>query len=313
MKKICVVIASLEESNLHTMFYDGFINLPGIFVVPFVFENQFQAPAIIRKQKGMELIELHRKYKFDGMIFLGGFGFDKETLAEIDCRKVSWQIDDPYMFKFKQYREILPSFDSVYSTCCDSESLAKYAEINVPATYLQFGFDEKRFFPDSSGEKTIDVNFVGTPYKTRQDYLLKLRSKYPGNNVFLAGSSYPFCNIKGRIPHSVTAWIMRKSKISLNFADQPDGYFASKNRVPEIMGSGSLLLTQRFPDLLEYASPNCCVTFENKEDMIEKIKYYLSHDSEREKIAYNAYIRAIEEHKYVFRASKIINREGLIL
>ena len=48
------------------------------------------------------------------------------------------------------------------------------------------------------------------------------------------------------------------------------------------------------------------VCYNSEEDLIEKIKYYLENDVEREKVQKASYERFLKEHTYQHRAIKIL-------
>jgi len=105
------------------------------------------------------------------------------------------------------------------------------------------------------------------------------------------------CNIKGvlkfdnrakQITHKEYCEILGKSKIGINFSFSVDKH-QIKGRVFEFIMSGALLLESKndqieklFDENIEY------VSFNTKEDMYEKIKYYLKHETERALIVKNA-------------------------
>ena len=49
------------------------------------------------------------------------------------------------------------------------------------------------------------------------------------------------------------------------------------------------------------------VSYGSKEDMLDKIEYYLSHEKERSEIAYNGYMRVIENHTYAKRIQEMVS------
>jgi spore maturation protein CgeB len=48
------------------------------------------------------------------------------------------------------------------------------------------------------------------------------------------------------------------------------------------------------------------VTYKTLDEMVEKAKYYLEHDNEREKIAKSGYEEFISKHTYRHRIEKIL-------
>lgn len=72
------------------------------------------------------------------------------------------------------------------------------------------------------------------------------------------------------------------------------------------------MLTQPAHDLERYFTPGKEISlFENMEDCIEKIRYYLAHDEERVTVARAGYERTIREHTYVERFRHLFSRMQL--
>lgn len=70
-------------------------------------------------------------------------------------------------------------------------------------------------------------------------------------------------------------------------------------RAIDIMSFGGFLLTNYQADfLLHFVPGEDFVYFEDKEDMLEKIEYYLSHEKEREEIAENGQRKVCRTHTY---------------
>ena len=79
-----------------------------------------------------------------------------------------------------------------------------------------------------------------------------------------------------------------------------------KGRNFEVPGCGGFLLTGDADNLRDYyVDGKEIVIFKDTADMIEKIKYYLAHDKEREAIAQAGYERTIREHTYEQRFREI--------
>ncbi len=97
---------------------------------------------------------------------------------------------------------------------------------------------------------------------------------------------------------SETPYIFHDSKINLNLTLR-----SIKNGIPlrcmEIMASGGFLLTNFQSDFLRHFIPNeDFVYFESKNDMLHKINYYLSHETERRTIAQSGYEKVLKYHNY---------------
>jgi len=86
----------------------------------------------------------------------------------------------------------------------------------------------------------------------------------------------------------------------------PEQAYSLSPRCYEIMACGGFLLTDTRPELEElFDVGKDLVVFEGAEDLQDKIRYYLAHDSERKRIAMSGY-SAVREHTYTNRAEQII-------
>jgi spore maturation protein CgeB len=85
-----------------------------------------------------------------------------------------------------------------------------------------------------------------------------------------------------------------------------------KGRNFEVPGCGGFLLSGEADNLHEYYTAGKeIVTFQDVDDLIEKVLYYLEHEGERTTIAQAGYDRTIQEHTYVHRFTDMFTRMGL--
>ena len=92
--------------------------------------------------------------------------------------------------------------------------------------------------------------------------------------------------------------IFNRSKINLNFTIRSIRT-GIPLRVWDILSAGGFCITNYQPELLMYfENGKDLVIFEDEEDLIEKVKYYLSHEEERKAIAMNGYNKVKNLHKY---------------
>jgi spore maturation protein CgeB len=93
------------------------------------------------------------------------------------------------------------------------------------------------------------------------------------------------------------AEILGRSKISLNFSYSLPGTHALHGRVFEVMFSGALLIENLNTETPQYFTPmSDYVAFDTKEDLVDKVRYYLEHEDERQQIALNGYRKATKEY-----------------
>lgn len=107
----------------------------------------------------------------------------------------------------------------------------------------------------------------------------------------------------------VTPKIFNRSKINLNFTIR-NIRSGLPLRIWDILGSGGFLITNFQPELpMFFENGKEVVYFEDKQDLLKKVKYYLEHEEERRAIAQNAYNKVKKYHGYQQRfdeMSKII-------
>ncbi|HEV2523221.1 MAG TPA: glycosyltransferase [Candidatus Acidoferrales bacterium] len=108
--------------------------------------------------------------------------------------------------------------------------------------------------------------------------------------------------------------VYRRSKIGLNISrdDRPND---ANLRVFEVMAAGALLVTSLPSELenLGFRSGQHFTGHRKESDLLDCIRYYLEHDSDREQIAAAGRELVLKEHTYDRRAEeimKILDRDG---
>ena len=100
------------------------------------------------------------------------------------------------------------------------------------------------------------------------------------------------------------------AKIGLNFhVDHRAGELdrGLNLRAFELAACGVFQLLQRVPSVGEFFEEGKeIVCFETKEEMLDKIRYYLAHESERQQIAEAARKRVLREHTWAHRVANMI-------
>ncbi len=101
--------------------------------------------------------------------------------------------------------------------------------------------------------------------------------------------------------------IFMQSKINLNITLR-----GMKSGIPlrafDIMGCGGFLLSNFQADFLDFFVPGeDFVYYESKEDLLQKIDYYLEHEEEREAIARSGHDKVAAEHTYRHRVREMFD------
>ncbi len=100
--------------------------------------------------------------------------------------------------------------------------------------------------------------------------------------------------------------VFQASKINLNITMRAIETGLSL-RIWDILGCGGFLLTNyqaEIPDFFEIGRD--LETYESMDELVEKVRYYLSHEEERVEIAINGYEKMAAHHTYEIRLAQMI-------
>jgi len=101
--------------------------------------------------------------------------------------------------------------------------------------------------------------------------------------------------------------ILVRSRISLNHHIEVSEGYANNMRLYETTGVGTLLLTDRKQNLAEMFEPEAEVAvYRTPEECIERIRYYLGQEAERERVARAGQGRTLHEHTYRQRMAQLV-------
>ena len=101
--------------------------------------------------------------------------------------------------------------------------------------------------------------------------------------------------------------VFRMSKINLNFTI-PNIKSGIPLRIWDVLGCGGFLLTNYQAEIPYYFNEGeDLVCFDGLEDLCEKVGYYLEHEEERKRIAWNGYRKVREKHSYIERIHTILD------
>jgi spore maturation protein CgeB len=164
-------------------------------------------------------------------------------------------------------------------------------------------------------EKIYDVTFIGRPKADRNEVIKYLLDN--GIKVTLFGwdwHNYPeFVGVYGGpLSQENYAKVINQSKINLSPAKS--GYmeqrtqYNMKGRYFEVALCKSFQLIEKFPTLLKFFNEQEIGMYISQENMLEKVKYYLKNEKEREEIAEKAYKKTIKEYNREEQLVKIFTK-----
>ncbi|MBI2048886.1 MAG: glycosyltransferase [Candidatus Liptonbacteria bacterium] len=346
-RKLKIIYSGIQSENYdhrrrfsfeYNNFYRTLKNMSGVEVIEYPYDSILE---VGKERFNNDLLQLVKREKPDLFFaFMFSDEFYKNTLDEIKkvTKSAAWFADDHWKI-YNYSRRYAPHFSFALTTW----SLA-------PLVYAQYGIENvirsqwacnPKIWKPLQLKKNIDVSFVGQKTAARAAIVEKLRAA--GINVFVRGLGWP----EGRATPEEMIEVFSSSKINLNLNNPPNIFsprymgrlvlrrsvdklvpsfdvisnFKSwvgmrvpqiKARPFELAGCGAFVISGRADDMGRYYKEGEEVVFyDDADDLIEKIKYYLKHDTERERIAKAAYERTLKEHTYEKRFEEIFKVTGV--
>lgn len=223
--------------------------------------------------------------------------------------------DENYFNSYSRY--YCRAADAVITT--DYFSVEEYKNLGIPAILYFTSYSEKKLYPVQI-EKDIDVCFLGDCSKNdRMEFVNYLTDNGINAETFGKDSK------NGFIEWSEFPKIFSRSRINLNFTkvhgmdwinrDDPEKKTRqNKGRPIEIALTKSFCLSEYAPTLEKIFNIGSEIdSFNTKEELLKKVKFYLSNGKKREEMAQNAYQRAVGEYKSEVYIPKILKELENIL
>lgn len=296
--------------------------------------NQFRRAMIDNNALYLDYIELYNKYGFQGV-----HNHIKEFIAKngINCliygsSPSEFYFDVNYFEKLRKeiflvmmtgdtelYYEVR---DQYYAQAMDMVSVNdfistfKLRQLGIDSmSYLGY-YGTTQYRRIENLPKSIDVSFIGSikGRAGRAEYIKYLSDN--GIHVETFGADSP----NGQITFEKKIEIINRSKINLDFSGVSEKTRLTrkhqiykrgkqiKGKVFESTICGSFTLCEYTLGLEHFFEVgNEIDIFHDKEELLEKVKYYLVHEEEREKIAQKGYERALKDYAVERAVPKLIS------
>jgi spore maturation protein CgeB len=332
--------STLWKNNLH----DSLIDL-GHEVITFPLDssqniNQFSNTLFksIKNENDLNPITLFFSYLDDSSI-------TPETIDEIkalEITTVNWFCNASYQFYL--VKKISPHYD--YCLVPEKFRIKDYNAIGANPLYCQEAANPNIYKPYDL-KKEFDVTFIGQAYGDRPEYVdflvkngIKINVWGPYWNQFAANRhtlfmtflrsmkalilNRPTTKVSHILPNEIIGpplsdanmiKMFSRSKINLGFSscdtktkDEP-AIKQIRLRDFEVPMSGGFYMVEYMEELEEFFEIGKeIVCYENKEDLVEKIRFYLKSDSAREKIRIAGHKRCIKDHSWQKRFSNVFTQ-----
>jgi spore maturation protein CgeB len=210
----------------------------------------------------------------------------------------------------------LQSFDLILTSF--PHFVERFRRLGVASEYLCIGFDE-RVLDWLAGEphEQHGAVFVGalnrTQHRSGNSLLERAARRVPVEFWGYNANGWP-ADSPIRTRYRGEAWgldmfrVLHASRIALNRHIRAAEDYANNMRLYEATGAGTLLVTDAKRNLGELFEPGSeVVTYEDADELADKVRHYLDHDDERRAIAKAGQARTLREHTYARRMEELVS------
>lgn len=269
-----------------------------------------------------KIISLAVEKKPDVAIVTGGHritGTTVRALKDDGICTVLWTIDPP--INFQPIIDVAPLYDYIF--CQGTEAIELLDQDGIyGAQWLLVACDPDLHRPvELSAEEKMrygnDVVFVGSYYPNRAELFEHLSDFNfgiwgPGWEKLDQKSKLIGCIRGTNTPPSEWSKIYSASKIVLvtHYQDPEKRFpvYQASPRVFEAMACGAFVIVDNQKDVfLLFKDGVHLGRFDEPDDLVSKVRYYLDHPEERKKIADRGQEEVIKNHTYVHRIEKLLS------
>lgn len=240
-------------------------------------------------------------------------------------RTAVWFVDDPY-FTEKTAKNCL-YYDVVFThemSCVPFYQSMQAKQVH----YMPLGVGPSVFHPRKvNPEYKYDICFIGSAFWNRVALFDQLAPFLEGKKVLIVGGSWermqrqdilgPFIR-PGWMDIEETANYYNGAKIVLNIHRPAESGLDNENlhqipaqsinpRTYEISACGTLQMTDIRDDLFRYYQPGHDIeTFATPEELQAKLAYYLEHETERLRLAWEGMRTTLQKHTFAHRIPQLL-------
>ncbi len=265
--------------------------------------NYFKTKSI--EKYNQDILKLIKNNNFDLVIFIGGKTVFEETLNNIKIPKVLWFMDG-----IKYYDFLIPKFKLFDKLFFFEPTDISFLKNKYDSSLLNLGFSKKRFFPINF-KKKYDLSFIGSYYENRNSLLARM-SDYQYESIIIGDfkkSKNEWIkkkNLKQQITIQETNQIFNTSKININIHHQ-QSIEGLNVRSFELLGTGNVQILENKKVAMELFDDGInCIFYENENEFVDKINFYLKNDTLLENIRKNAYEIAVNNHTWNHRIQEML-------
>ena len=242
---------------------------------------------------------------------------DVEKIHDMGTTTVGFAYDDPiflpsYLRKPGDFERICEEFRQVYDVYVTTSRAIEREAKNRGMSHIRH-IRWACNTPADLGDRPRDlpVVVIGAPYPRRVKMVKHLKDNGIKPIVFGAEGWKLFADVvdcyQGMLTRPGMFEMYRRAQIAIAPADWESTYTPMiKLRTLEIMGMGAFQLCEQCEDLADYYTDGEeIVSYQDWDDLVEKIRHYMANPRRRDEIAKNGYERTKRDHVWKVRWSEV--------
>jgi spore maturation protein CgeB len=269
------------------------------------------------------LFNQKNKFNPDIVLYSGIEGLEPNSLFNVDVNKqIIWFYDAPFHVNVCKMGNLV---DHLFITAKGLVNDYKYW--GVDCHWLLEGVNHPPHGVVNEVHENLksDIVFVGTPDMRRNDLLMNVYDRF-GDALMIWGANHgpPYFGLdeyswNKKLPHAgriingeTYPYLCSNAKIILgtNIYNNIYQYFSNRNLYT--MACGGFLLTSYVPGMEElFTNHKHLVWYNNQQECLDLIEYYLEHPNEREIIAQKGHVLAFEKYSMKKQLTKMFDVCGI--
>ncbi|WP_379130903.1 glycosyltransferase [Paenibacillus sp. sgz500958] len=275
------------------------------------------------------LVELASQNRPDLVLVLDGMDLPLDQIAILrgfGILTAIWLTDDPYYTDFTM--KLVAHYDYVFTL--ERNCIEFYRGLGCKEVhYLPFAAHRDHYRPTLTRSPiSREISFIGSAYWNRVDFFRPIMPELMQYNTIINGiwwDRLPEAPLYGErieigkwMSPQETAAAYSGSKIVINLHRSHIDELGNNNtlsipaaspnpRTFEIAATGTLQLCDARDDLSSFYKPGEEIeTYTSPQEMMEKVRFYLTHEEERRAIALRALERTLQDHTYTKRLNQLL-------
>ncbi|MNO79227.1 Spore protein YkvP [compost metagenome] len=248
-----------------------------------------------------------------------------QSIREMGIRTAIWFVDDPYFTD--DTANLSTAYDVIFTheqSCVEFYREAGCSNVH----YLPLAAEPSVFRPVvASKDYQYDVCFIGNAFWNRVEMFDQMAGFLQDKKVLIAGGHWDRLSQYDQLSRFIrNGWVAVEetvsyyngSKIVINLHRPTTAGQDNRNtrdisggsinpRTYEIGGCGTLQITDVRGDLPQYYRPGYDIeTFQNVQELQDKMDYYLKHEKERQAIAWRCLRTTRQYHTFTNRIERLL-------